>query len=103
MTPVHLFGTKTGKAEVSGTPGAEVLRNQLGRLEKPFPWAKPSTLSPKSFSHLLPQPRALASLEGLELEASQGAGMLAWVGVGEAAMERMAAPFPEKGSVTGCP
>ena len=94
VTPVHVFGTKKAKAEVS-TPGAEGLRGpqrgmlgetgSLGSTSSPWPWAGPLTSVLK--------PRAFAHLRGLELEASQGADP----GQGGAGRQL---PFPEKGSLT---
>lgn len=102
---MRLFSTKKGRAEVSGAPGTGVFRRpQLGRPREAISRSKttnswPWVLRPPPSSTLGPSHTA----EGLELEARQGAGALAWVGAGEAALERRAAPFPEKGSLTGRP
>lgn len=105
MTPVHLFSTKKGKAEVSGAPGTVVFRRpQPGRLREAISMSKNHqllALGPLPTSLL--NPRALAHLRGAEAGGPPGSGSLVWVGAGEAFVERIAAPFPKKGSMTGCP
>lgn len=91
MTPVHLFGAKTGKAEVSGTLGQKSSRASSAG------WR----------GHFLGQKHQLLALDpslALVLNLATREEQERWPGWGRGRSRRRGreAPFPERGSATGC-
>lgn len=105
MTPVHLFGTKKGKAEVSRTPGAEIPQEtpswEAGRSH--FLGQNHQLLALGSPPTSLLNSRAHAHLRGAGAGDPPGSGSLALVGQMRPLWRPKLLTFPRKGLCQDAP